>query len=1283
MEVCSCQLVTTIIYLTSVIIVFLAGGSLPCFNQYSNHSHTPLCHNAVPFNLSNNNNMMTITLCSGQINVDREVKVNDVASLCLTSSRKGNVEVVCTQSGAGFKFTNVKNLHISNISFDGCGAIVDTRKIDNSNMSIASGLVMLYCTNITLIHVNIRNSGGSGLILNQTRGHIRILNTSFEGNGKMSKHSILALAGGLYVEFGDIQHIISGEVTSMYSIADCKFVNNNCGVPLFTDGIGSSTKYEEFGRGGGIRLGFKGNASNNEVMIKDSVFDNNYALWGGGICVKFQDKIKNNSIILQNSNFVNNNCFYNGGGIDLGFAARYTNDDLEKSWNIWNKIDFQNCNISKNYAGAYGAGVIIFSTHNKFVAMNITFSHCSLTYNKALYGPAVDMLPHSENIYNDGYLSSISFKDCDFKANEVIRRLVNSKTNSHNTFEHYDSGKGCFVCSNYFLYFSGQIFFEDNVGSAMYLSSCRLHFESESRVEFTNNTGYDGGAVVLFGASVLYASDDSTFLFVNNSAVHRGGAIMYFSSNEHDFISLKSCFIQYLGSKQSVDEREIKFSFLENTAMYGKAVFASTLRPCQRLCIQKKVGNWTISNHTSIEKTFGCIGNFTFDTDVDHVSTAGERLVTLSDTSGPISVIPGQEVHLEFNMNDELERPSYDTFHASVQNISSGRVRIDPAYTYVSERKVIKLYGRPGETADVTLTNTEFQPIVVVAYVEMKHCPPGLVLGENGDEMQCVCSADTQNKTYVGITRCSTQKTAAYIRSGYWIGYISSEIEKNLITGQCPKGFCQFNLTSSNFLNEYELPQYASASILDDYVCGTQRTGKLCGSCRSNNSVFFHSRNYHCKPNDITCKLSVPLYLVSELLPVTFMFFIIIVYDIHFTSGILNSLVFYIQIIDNMKIDVKGIIEPYSAIKYLFKANQIVYGIFNLNFFNLDELSYCMWSTATTLDVLALKYVTITYSLILILFTVTIMKIFNPSVIRKFLPCNSKQFSAKTSVIHGLVAFLVICYAQITKVSLSILTPGYIHWIGSVNTSSVVYYSGDTPFMDAQHLKYAIPAILFTISFTVIPPLLLMVYPLCYKVFELLKIAENPCIHFLCLVVPLQKLNPIFDSFQSCFKDKYRFFAGLFFIYRLSALTIFTVTDSLTLFYTLLELQLVCTLVLHAVVQPYKQQWHNVLDILLLGLLIIINAMTMYNYQRAYRDHTRYQNEINGIISCQVVLAFLPLIFIALIYSMKKINNVRLKKKDNENTNQELTDTLRMVDDREQSYGHKSNYQLFDYQANQ
>ena len=464
------------------------------------------------------------------------------------------------------------------------------------------------------------------------------------------------------------------------------------------------------------------------------------------------------------------------------------------------------------------------------------------------------------------------------------------------------------------------------------------------------------------------------------------------------FCTLVLHFIQYQG-KTHVTERMIQLNFTENEAEYGQAIFASTLRPCQRLCIEKQVGNWTISNHTSFEESFGCIGDLFISNDINAVSTSGERLARGSTSTGHGSEVflatPGQELWLEFNMSDGLSQSTYDTFHVSIEGNISGEanIKIDPAYTYIEERKVVKLYGRPGEKAELVLTNAEFQPITVIASVQMKHCPPGFVLSGNTNETNCVCSAETSGKRYVGITSCSSQKKVAYILRGYWVGYKNTnKSEDDLVTGQCPKGFCEYkNQSTSSLLNKYELLMDASVLKLDRYICGDERTGKLCGKCRPNHSVFFHSRNYQCRVNDCTCNVSSLLYIISELLPVSVLFLIIIIYDIHFTSGSLNSLLFYVQMIDALVIDVKGIIQPHPVVNFFIKANQLLCGVFNLKFFTSDiqGLSFCMWSTASTLDILAFKYITITYSLILIIVTVVLMKFCNPRVIRKLCPCNN------------------------------------------------------------------------------------------------------------------------------------------------------------------------------------------------------------------------------------------------------------------------------------------------------
>ena len=1230
-----------------------------------------MCQQVLPiedaFSVSFDNT--TIVFCDRTVIIHKELHIQNKVNMNLLGVGNSHTELNCHLSAfAGFKFINVTNLLISNLDFIGCGIVIGNKELNGSNniMLITSSLMILSCTNITIQDVSVINGTGSGIVLYQIGGHISVLSSSFERN--CNNKSILS-RGSLYVEFTHAEY----GVNSTLLISHSTFHQNNCTFSSFSDWTGSFTLHKDLLNGGGITLDFKLNASNNNVMIKNSTFSENLGLVGGGLRAYYQDSSENNSLFIQDSLFLNNECFYNGGGIGLSFAVYY-NDGQNR---IRNTVIFQNCRIVGNEArpGQYGGGVRIYSSRNLFVANTIEFSDCLFANNLALYGSAIDMLPRTTDINVDGYLSSVHFNNCAFISNRVSYNVLNS----NGSYTLYESGRGAIMCSGFSISFRGKTVFQNNTASALYLYSCKANFNYGSHIEFLNNMAYaDGGAIVMFGESVLYVTDNSTFVFINNTAKQRGGAIMSSSSNMHDFLSLKNCFIQYKGENYRIEDRMLHFEFQGNRAKYGHAIFASTLKPCQRLCVdwQFKLSNWTASSRISTQMSLGCVGNFIFDDfyPEKQVSTSVNQVRSKNNLSQPLLAIPGQESDLKFDIYDELSQPTGGVFRTLIFPDSKNSLVIDQAYSYISEDKVVKLYGRPGEMARLGLINFEFHPIVIAIDVEMNHCSPGYVTQEDSNgNTKCVCSASTINKQYIGMTKCNLDKKRAYINSGYWIGYSTTVTEDQLTTGYCPRGFCQYNnLPKSKYL----LP---SRSQLDSYVCGQHRTGKLCGSCHPNHSVFFHSSSYQCKPNNNTCRIGALLYLVSELLPVTILFLIIMLFDIQFTSGKLNSLLLYIQIMDSMLIEVNGIVEPQGATVFFRKVHQFIYGIFNLHFFNVDELSFCLWSTATTLDIIAFKYVTITYSLLLVIVTMALMNFFKP--------CKIKKLSAKQSIIHGLVAFLVICYVQITKVSLSILTPGSLYWMGPARNHpilKVVYLNGEIPFMGKQHRKFAFPAIVFTAVFTVAPPLLLIVYPLCYKVFALLKIQEASCTHFLCKLVPLEKLKPLYDSFQGCFKDRYRFFAGFYFLYRLSILMCHVLsTDSLTKFYTILEVQLICMLVLHAVVQPYKLQQHNVLDILLLGLLAVINMLTMYNYQISYREHKRSQYVINVVSALQTVLSYIPLLCLVvylLRYFIKKIKAFIESKSAARDFKEDLMDTLAMVDMRKDcNYEHSVNseYQSF------
>ena len=90
----------------------------------------------------------------------------------------------------------------------------------------------------------------------------------------------------------------------------------------------------------------------------------------------------------------------------------------------------------------------------------------------------------------------------------------------------------------------------------------------------------------------------------------------------------------------------------------------------------------------------------------------------------------------------------------------------------------------------------------------------------------------------------------------------------------------------------FELPDHPSQ--LEMAMCDNNRKGCLCGRCNENTSVYCHSVRYTCGSNEL-CRFGILIYMVSELLPVTVLFAVILLFNISLTSGALYGIVFYAQ----------------------------------------------------------------------------------------------------------------------------------------------------------------------------------------------------------------------------------------------------------------------------------------------------------------------------------------------------------------------------------------------------
>ena len=349
------------------------------------------------------------------------------------------------------------------------------------------------------------------------------------------------------------------------------------------------------------------------------------------------------------------------------------------------------------------------------------------------------------------------------------------------------------------------------------------------------------------------------------------------------------------------------------------------------------------------------------------------------------------------------------------------------------------------------------------------------------------------------------------------------------------------------------------------------------------------------------------------------LFIVIIVFNISFTSGATTGFILFAQVLDSLSLDANGVIQFPHAVSVLTSAQRLLYRLFNLEFFSIEQLSFCLWEGATVLNAMVMKYVTVVFALGLVLCVVLVMK-----VCKFKCQCLSHR-TLKSAVVHGLSAFFVMCYAQCCRVSFQILSPMCIHEEGLKCIRQVVYRSGDLKSFHGEHLKYAIPAVIFLILLSILP-LLLIAYPLSCRVLGFCNLSESWLVNRLTGLIPI----PLLDSFQSCFKDNFRFFAGLYFLYRIFALAAYAYAVTLSQFYTLVELQLIVILTIHCMAQPYRRRWHNIVDTLIFSNLAIINGLTLYNYAKVTEgkdEEVSIEKTINITSSVQLILCCLPLVY--------------------------------------------------------
>ena len=751
------------------------------------------------------NNSVLIEICQPQIILSKALHFSDFVNLSIQGeSGSGHVEIVCNTSNAGLSFVNVYGLSLSHINISECGVIRHFKLMELSIIEF-SALYIINCCDVNITDTVVYRSKGTGITMVDTYGavsfkSIEAIENSFH-LGTNCSISVCEGGRGLYILFY-LNTTSDPSPSLLHMQKQCS--NANITIEHFTCMSNNASTTEKntdvcgyTGIGGGTLILLGDNATNVNITINDSVFQDNMAYCGGGLYLAYNSYNRNNHVSFTKTNFFNNRVVRGkfAGGLEVFFLSSSVNGNLKL-----NTLSVFSSTFENNTEGGVNIWSDDMPTEGDTKA--IFFTNCSWANNSAKeHGAAVHIMAGVSVSGTRGHYPAVVFKNCNFFSNKVKPIVVPESNLLTRT-----NAVGAFYSNVLTVVFEGRTVFEDNSGTALYLSCSIASFGAASSVKFVGNYGTNGGAIALIGRSYLYLEGSSTFSFIDNTATHFGGAI-YFQSI--DTVVYQPCFI--ISSKCN---EKSSFHFDGNIANSGQGehIFLSSFGGCSISYCNKHCPG---SKPTDLLQ---CRGNFTFE-NPSNITTGTLPTNFILNTS-LITMYPGLPQQLNIIVSDAEGNVVPNVSYQATLARNTSAISINTHYEYVSNN-TISINGEPGKN-DTLQLNALLTDISLLINVSLLQCPPGYVF--DNTTMTCNCRA----LHYYGLQKCDPE---AYIRRGVWMGKCNNS--QFLCTADCPIGFCTYNTTNPTLY--HLLPM--NVSHLEPAICSSSRKGTICGSCKEGYSV--------------------------------------------------------------------------------------------------------------------------------------------------------------------------------------------------------------------------------------------------------------------------------------------------------------------------------------------------------------------------------------------------------------------------------------------------------------
>jgi len=1007
------------------------------------------------------NNDTTVIFLHGTHLLSEPLVVSHVNSLTLVgfnatySPTDPDITVSCNGKSSYIQFTFVQSLSLEGISFSHCG---------NAN---GGSLQLLHEINQFKLHnIVIKIPINGGITAYNADGDIWITSSAFMGHG--NEHP---LSPHISLHFTDNNQ---GATSSSVHIEDC----------VFSDG------------GGSIKALANSSSLLHLNITIHNITTNRSLNEDGDLYFLFLEVPTNFTITITTSHVLNSN----GSGVvvletDGGDPTNHGSGDIR---------------ISDSVLSGHSEGGLSITFESDNPTVSITLESCNIRNNTVglgmddpfdgplAQGAAISLIYFSQNPRE----GTLNFKNLTIEENK-------------NTATGYVLPTVIYLLNVQGLSFTDCKFYS-NEGTP--IQAYHSRYIVNGTLHFVNNTAYQGGGIGLVEGSEITLMNNTYMLFLNNHAENVGGAI-FVTEHHHDTPTAynPNCFYQL--PEGDFTYLNVSFNLTNNTAHNGgDAVYGSS--PITQRCL--------VSSSTFSHKIAYSIFHFhpNVSSDLSVISSIPTRVCLCSSQRRPDCFIvlpndtrllyPGQTFSIQAAVvGKNFGRASGLVCASFLPSPHTASLKNDQYIQQVDRHGCKQLhytpYGFSGNqhtmvlTASVANVSNYMKPNVIQAYISeydqkrfipsmllslpvyinitFQPCPLGFVFSD--DPPRCKCNPTlTENN----IT-CNIADQTIHLVDKVWV---NASFAGNKSDGVIVYKHC----------DNCERKEIDVSLQHPDAVCILKHSGTLCGGCQSGLSLTLGT------PQCTSCSNIWLLLLIPFALAGILLVIFISVFDLTISSGTINGLIFYANIVWAGR--------PITSL--LRFSNVHIFRVF-LAWLNLDlGIDTCFFDGLTVYWNVWLQFIFPLYVWGLAI-TVIILSRYSVTASRLF----------GSNCVAVLATLVYLSYAKLLHNIINILTFTFLDY---PDGSRVVVWSADPNirYLSLEHIPLFIVAVAILL-FLWLPYTVILLFAQCLQ-----RMTTYRALHW------VTKLKPIFDAHSGPLKDQHRYWVGLLLLVRVVLFLCFAVT---------------------------------------------------------------------------------------------------------------------------------------------